>query len=583
MKLIRYTLFFVLFTFFQSILAEDIPAKKVTGKVDSVILYSDRALVRRVQAVDLSKSQGRVTFTQLPEKLDPGSIRVSGKGISISGILVRKIPTNRNENYENHPLRLKMEVITKKIRSENDLISNYQTQLQLLKSFAKLTTMQTDRDISRKSIDVEDWAKAMRFIESSRTQYQKKIRLTENKIKNLNKEYNKTYQKFREETSGKKYYPLEVDVSYAQGADKSGEIILEYITKGVSWVGAYELRGDLEKGEFRLLSSAKIRQNTGENWDSVKLTLSTARPVEGTSPGFLQPWRIRPGNMGQTGKGKIRDRRDKDDDMNSFADDETRALESEPEFSNAAEGAEVTMKIPTRESIKSDYSEHRVKLHDGKLSAKMSYIAIPSISKYVFIKARIKNTLKIPLVPGDMSLFPDGNFVGNTRLSSYTAVGEEFDVFLGPDQRFQIKRKLIKGEIVNSGLIGKKVQLLNQWQVEVANYSNKKRQVIVYDQFPIAADPNITTKFIGSNDKNVEKDANGILKWTVNLSAGSKKKFNFSYTISVPIAVWNKFMKIQKSKPARKSQKNKLYEQIQEEESLEQPQEIYNVEDMFMK
>jgi len=264
-------------------------------------------------------------------------------------------------------------------------------------------------------------------------------------------------------------------------------------------------------------------------------------------------------------------------------DDDNGDSSSAPDVSDALEGAEVTVRIPTRESIKSDYSEHRVKLNEGKLMAKMSYIAVPSLSKYVFIKARIKNSGKIPLVPGDMSLFLDGNFVGNTSLSSHTAVGEEFDIFLGPDQRLQIKRKLIKGDIVGSGVFNKKVQLVNKWQIEVANYSKKKRQVIVYDQYPVPADPNIATKLVGSSLKNVKKDANGILKWTLYLRPGSKEKFDFSYTISLPEKVWNKFLHSQKAIQLKKSQKNKIYRQMEDNESPAEAKQMYSIEQMFTK
>ena len=373
---------------------------------------------------------------------------------------------------------------------------------------------------------------------------------------------------------GKNSAAIEVEVTYTGKTGNSGTVILEYMVTGVSWAAIYDLRGLSESGDFNLVTHATIRQDTGENWENVSLTLSTAKPAVGTAPGILQPWRVSADNIkgmesGNSVSGKTAKEKSGEMDFEDMQD-------PEPEISNTAESTEVTVKIPTRETISSDYAEHRVKLSETSLKGLLSYIAIPSLSSFVYLKSRVKNTGSMPLVSGNMNIFLDGNYVGSKYHYSRAAVGEEFDIFLGPDRRLQIKRELLRGDIVGSGIIDKKVEVLNQWQIEISNYTNRTRKIDVYDRYPVPADPNVQTNFIGSSRKDVIKNANGILKWQQEIAPGKTNKFDFSYSIAFPQNNWNTFL--EKLQP-------EIYESPEQamlpSPSVPKKQRMYNLEQMM--
>ncbi len=65
----------------------------------------------------------------------------------------------------------------------------------------------------------------------------------------------------------------------APGADGSGaeiDVDVEYHVPGASWVPTYQLRMDGRSGEGTLVLRACVAQRTGEDWDGVRLGLSTA-------------------------------------------------------------------------------------------------------------------------------------------------------------------------------------------------------------------------------------------------------------------------------------------------------------------
>ncbi|HRP68136.1 MAG TPA: DUF4139 domain-containing protein, partial [Turneriella sp.] len=160
------------------------------------------------------------------------------------------------------------------------------------------------------------------------------------------------------------------------------------------------------------------------------------------------------------------------------------------------------------------------------------------------------------------------------------AVGEEFDVFLGPDQRMQLKRTLKRGDVEKSGLFGSKVEIINQWEIEVANFTKKPRQVLVYDQYPISADPNIATRYNGASRNEDTKDANGILSWKIDLKAGEKTKFDFTYALTFPKETWERFSQGYNNEEAQVQQ---FYQNSSSKKNVPAAQRSYNLEKMLRK
>lgn len=74
------------------------------------------------------------------------------------------------------------------------------------------------------------------------------------------------------------------------------------VVRQASWSSLYDVRADLTShpasGEdssrptIALQYRAKITQNTGEDWEGVVLTLSTASPLLASDIPVLQPWKI---------------------------------------------------------------------------------------------------------------------------------------------------------------------------------------------------------------------------------------------------------------------------------------------------
>lgn len=548
--MIRKCLLTALLVLFAQSAGAETPSLSVAGKIDSVIVFSDRAVVRRVQAVPADKGSGAVRFHSLPVALIRDSVRAAGKGVNITGVSVRATEPVSEREWLNDPLKVSVDQLDQKLNAERDRLANFTEQLRLLGNLAGLTTAQSDHELRLGTIKTDGWKAAVEFMEERRGSYQVKIRAANLAIQNLQRERDEVAHKLNEAMTARRRSSFEVDVTYQGKPGADGEVSLEYTVTNVSWTPLYDLRGSAEGGAYYLVSNANIRQTTGEAWEDVSMTLSTARPAVGTAPGMLQAWRVTAGSLTPPGGSTRR-----------AGSADNRAEDNAPAESPAGEALSsttLTVQLPGRETIASDNADHQVTLKTSKLAANLLHVAIPSLTAQVFLRARLNNGTGMPLFLGKVSVFLDGNFVGTSAFSHLAAAGEDFDIYLGPDQRLQVKRTLLKGDVEGSGVFAKKVTITNQWQIEIANYSGKSRQLLIYDQFPVSADPSIETKFMGASRTLDRKDANGLLTWRFDVTQGKREHFDFAYALTLPRAMWDRFeqQQVENERPRDRSQYN---------------------------
>lgn len=564
---------FGLFTALCSIAwAEQIyPAEplRTVGKIESVTVFPDRAIVKRVYRPDGNVRGGSVLFVDFPTSFDATSVRAAGEGVQVTGFSLRQLAAEERNREKILPLRAKIGELEARQREINDALHNAREQMKLLDSFGRLSTAQSDREARANEVSVKNWNEVLIFVGSKRAAFQKDIRALDSENQQIASELQRLKQQIAELAMQSKFSPYAVEVAYS---GKNGSVAVEYQVSGVSWRGVYDLVGSADGNDFQFTANAVVRQRTGEDWPEATILLSTAQPSSGMSPGVLQPWRISSNDPGGS-MGAVNRKSGRAEVMGDAAyDSDDEAIEHEgAEISDAAS---LSILLPGKETILSDNSDHRVLLSKTELKGNVSHVAIPSISPYVYLFAKLRNTGVSPMPAGSLNVFLDGSFSGTTTLPVRVAAGEEFSLYLGNDQRMQVLRRLKKGDVESSGVFTKKVEVVNQWEIEVVNGTRKNRQITVYDQYPVSADPAITTRYGGSSLAAAQKDENGILTFKLDLKSGAREKFDFKYSMEFPREVWDKFV-------ARQNQQ--LMKDRPAAQEMNQAPQQYNLEKMMRK
>jgi len=519
---------------------------RVKTRIDSVVVFPDRAQVFRKGQATLNPDIRALIFEGLPATLVDSSLRISGKGsarLKFLGVEVLKKYLESEQLPEVKKIKEEIKAVEAEINKIKGQEAVLDSQEKFLNSFSTAYSNQTARDLAVGRPDLLGLDKFLDYL-STRLQTIQKTRqenaqqLTENqaKLESLKKKLDEIMPaRAKEEKS------IRVLVEVAQAGRL--EVELSYFVGPASWKPVYTMRLLPETAEIELTNVALVSQKTAENWEEVKLTLSTTQPEVLTMPMELEPWYLRtdilkPVPLGERMALKMA-RTQMLSQEETASETGERAAEEETAEAEAAGTVEswaaVNFEVKTPWTIPGDGVERRVPVAMEKLAANYDYLAIPKIQETVFLRAVVKNSLGYPLRPGKVDLFTGQDFTGNGYLK-YVPAGDEFRLVFGSDPQVKVKRELVKKEkSKTAGAFKDKQQRVSlAYRITLENLRHRPVEVELIDQIPVSQDKLIEVKDVKITPRPDKQDEKGIISWKVMLEPGKKLEFNLSFSVEYP-------------------------------------------------
>ena len=260
--------------------------------VTSVTVYNDRAAVTRVGQVSLQPGNYLLVFNNLPASIVDQSVRVSGEaaGARILDVHVETAFLDTIPEERIHTLQSKVSDLQNEANELGDRLSILNSEREFILQIKAQTADNINKDLKIQRPTIEDWQKVLAFFDSNLNKNfaeQRKIVKDradiQNKIDALQKQIDQISPRSRRSM---KNIVVEVQVT------KAGEVRLlpTYVVVGARWYPQYDVRVSTESQDVELSYHGFIRQNTGEDWTNVDVSLSTARPDVGGVKPELFPW-----------------------------------------------------------------------------------------------------------------------------------------------------------------------------------------------------------------------------------------------------------------------------------------------------
>jgi hypothetical protein len=275
-----------------SVKGEKAKALSITSTIESVTVFRDRALVKRVAKSDYQPGFYVFKIVNLPFLLLDESVRVSGSGSAEAKILDIKINNERLEESafsRINELEKNQREFENQIQALADQMDVQNRKDDFLKSLLSNKKSDSDKEPELQKKGILEWSKMFDFLENNLNEiYREKRKLENEKAVILDKkaviDHELSQQKGMREKE-RKTIEIEIEINHAG----SLQIEASYIVPQVSWVPAYDIRFTSEKNEAGLTYQAFVRQETGEDWENIGLTLSTAKPMMENSVPELVP------------------------------------------------------------------------------------------------------------------------------------------------------------------------------------------------------------------------------------------------------------------------------------------------------
>jgi len=199
----------------------------------------------------------------------------------------------------------------------------------------------------------------------------------------------------------------------------------------------------------------------------------------------------------------------------------------------SAGGLDYVYQAPTKATIPSSPKQVRVPLASQTFRATAFHEATPALAPTAFLRARVRNDGKRPLLRGPATIFGDGELVGVGEIQT-TGPGGDIEFPLGADQDVKLVRQIVP-TTKTTGVIMKEEATTYDVQIQVANYKKQKVTVEIVDQIPRSQRDKVQVKLLGIQPAATSApDADGVVRWRVDLAPGATQTLKLSYSISRP-------------------------------------------------
>ncbi|QRV90166.1 mucoidy inhibitor A [Ceratobasidium sp. AG-Ba] len=260
--------------------------------IEAVTLYSKRAEVRRVITLELKAGRNDFAITNLPSSIVPDTFHISGLSAGQASVVdttcvvppskpalfgAKSAKQQRDVSDKKDQTRVELEMKKNQLLREQSLIH---AKNDVLLSYAKtLTGENTQREDFIEFLAQFNEAGQQSLIAT--TQIEAAIEDIELRIKKMNL-VEKDDESSDEEIDLSPKQKTKAGVVISAKEVCSVKLILTYVVSGASWTPAYELHATTDSTTKTVANSvtlhyrASVIQKTGEDWDDVNLTLSTA-------------------------------------------------------------------------------------------------------------------------------------------------------------------------------------------------------------------------------------------------------------------------------------------------------------------
>jgi hypothetical protein len=246
---------------------------EIKTDISEVTVYLNGAQITRLKTVDLPIGRSIVKFINLSPFIDSKSISVNVKGdlTVLSVNQQQNFLSQQNKSKEVEQLSNNKLEVEKKIKIEKAYFDVLNEELVFLKANSSIGGSNTGTSInSLKEADSY-------FIEKITAIKLKGIERANN-IEQLTKDLDKIDNQLNALSSKKELPSGEILVAVDAKSNSKASFELKYIVANAGWLPSYDIRVKSIDLPTNLTYKANIHQNTNEDWNNIKLKLSSSDP-----------------------------------------------------------------------------------------------------------------------------------------------------------------------------------------------------------------------------------------------------------------------------------------------------------------
>lgn len=247
----------------------------IAARITAVIVFPNGARITRSAEVKLNAGEQEIVLAGFPKDITPESIvaETTIPGIKITAVSSELSYADKGYSHEAaQKLTMQIEDLGKKITALNQQIrelGNYSSSL-------KFASQRNDN--AQSTINIEAAMDDADFIFNELLRIGVKTRQLQKELQRATLEQQIALSEHRKLQSYNQTATRSVKLKVVSDNPANGIINISYMANQASWRPSYDVLVDAESKQARLVAYGVVAQQTGEDWDNVPVTLSTAQP-----------------------------------------------------------------------------------------------------------------------------------------------------------------------------------------------------------------------------------------------------------------------------------------------------------------
>ncbi len=526
--------------------------KIVKSKPEKIIVYTQGAQVHRNASMSLVAGQNTIIFSGLENCINTAAIQASGNGNFIITDIQHEV------HYpELDKAKLQGDIRYKKLlKNVNDSLKELDYLLDDVN--AKSEALATEKSVLLNYSLYKGQSKkdSIAFLKEGLNYLREKLfninteqlklkrereKLEANKVA-LNERLTNVSNELANQNNTGEVEKVDYRILVHIIADQATQAIvnLNYYITNAGWTPSYDLRAISNEQNVKLTYKAQIHQESGIDWGSVRLILSTANPNRSYNLPELSPWYLGYSNYNNKNKSLSYNTvpstpsstMEKADKKAELYNDYEQVAGNAANYTTVSENViETEYEIKLNYNIPCDGKEHFATILVKDLKTFYRYKAIPKLNSNVYLTAVLPDWEDAITMSGEASIYFDGSFVGSTSLAP-GGTEDTMQLSLGIDKNIAIKRQKIKDKC-SEKILDNDIVHSYTFEITLKNSRANKIEIEVEDQLPLAQDKTVT---IDRKELSGAKydEVTGLLKWRSSISSKDSKKLTLTYQIKAP-------------------------------------------------
>jgi len=509
---------------------------EAASTVDAVTVYPDGANVTRVITLDLPEGESALTAKDFPLGLDVSSLRVEGDAAAklVIGAVDAKPP--RAAPPVNLPEIDKQIEALKDARADlDDAISAATARREFAERFAESAPAGLgDKGEAR---PLSEWRAAFAAVSEEVATADSAIREAVRKQRGIDRDI----ARLEADRASKPPAKLELRIDLAAAAATRATLRVTYAVRHAHWVPLYDARLDTSapdhKVALELVRRAEIVQSTGEDWSNVALSVSTVRTARGGSAPELKTLIAQypppPAPVAAAAPLMEKPR------MRSAPPDADRRMKlAEEQEATVDVGAfQTAFRIPGRVSVGTADGAKSLRISTATIAPELVIRAAPVMDPTAYLEASFVQHEDAPLLPGKVSIYRDGSFVGISQMAS-TSKDETVRLGFGADDKVKVERTVLKRNEGTAGLIVTTAKTDERaFKTTIRNGHDFPVKLAIQDQLPVSENEDIQVELLPTSTPpttpNVH-DHRGVLEWAFEAKPGEVRDIGFAFRLRWP-------------------------------------------------